>query len=101
MNSALSIDEMGALFGNDCAPAFLTSRPKQAARELSGSVNEVLTGMAFALEQMLLRTISQRTVAEYRAAVHEVFPKYVAVILALSRFAEAVIAPDVIQRLTW
>jgi hypothetical protein len=68
---------------------------------LSGAANDVLSGMVFAIEQMLTNIIQSRTVADYEAAYGQYFSKYVQIMLALSRFADAMIPADVMQRLTW
>jgi hypothetical protein len=101
MNSAMTIESMDALLGHTHVPAFLSSRPNKSARELSGTANEVLSGMMFAIEQMLMNTLQKRTSEEFDVAYNEYFPKYAAVMLALSRFADAIIPTDVVQRLTW
>jgi hypothetical protein len=101
MDTTLAMQGIGLLFERDRAPAFLASRPRKSARELSGSTDDVFKGMSLALEHLLSGVIQKRTAAEFTAAYADAFPKYVDVILALSRFADAVVPPDVIQRLQW
>jgi len=101
MNTALAIERCDLLFENDRAPAFLASRPRKAARELPGATEDVFNGMTDALERLLVGVIQTRTAAEFRSVQNDAFPKYVAVILALSRFADAIVPADVVQRLQW
>ena len=101
MNSAVATEEIGTILQADHAPAFFAARPRKSARELTGSTDEVFRGMSSVLEQQLTDVIQKRTTAEFNAAYAEAFPKYVEVILALSRFAEAVIPSNVVKRLQW
>lgn len=101
MDAALAIQGVDQLFAQDRAPAFLASRPRKSARELSGATEDVFKGMTEALDHLLNGVIQKRTEAEFAAAFKESFPKYVDVILALSRFADAVVPSDVVQRIQW
>lgn len=84
----------------ESALAFLASRSKKSAREVSAPAHEVFKGMVDATEQMLRRVIEARTEAEFRKVFEVSWPKYAAVGLALSSFAHAVVPADVIDRLT-
>jgi len=103
MNQALAI-QAGLAFENDRplegVLAFLASRSKKSARELSEPAGEVFKGVAGILDQFLTTAIEKRTAAEFRAAFGDLFPKYAAMTLALSRFASAIVPPDVVDRLT-
>lgn len=80
--------------------AFLASRSKKSARELSASAGEVFDGFAGIVDQLLTNVIEKRTHAEFETVFAEAFPKYVVMTLSLSHFAKAVVPPDVIDRLT-
>src|SRR5947207_1489560 len=103
MNEALAM-QAGLAFENERPLegilAFLASRSKKSARELSEPAGEVFKGVAGVLDQLLTTIIEKRTAAEFNAAFAEVFPKYAAMTLALSRFASAIVPPDVVDRLT-
>ena len=84
----------------ESALAFLASRSKKSAREVSAPAHEVFKGMVDATDQMLLRVIETRTEVEFRKVFDVSWPKYAAIGLALSSFAHAMVPADVIERLT-
>src|SRR5258708_3040316 len=84
----------------ESALAFLASRSKKSAREVSAPAHEVFKGIVDATDQMLLRVIETRTEAEFRKVFEVSWPKYAAMGLALSSFAHAMVPVDVIDRLT-
>jgi hypothetical protein len=102
MNIALTMDA-GQIFGNEGPPegalAFLASRSKKSARQVSAPASEVFKGITDAIDQMLLSVIEARTEAEFRHAQDSAFPKYVAIALAVSSFAHVMVPPDVVNRL--
>jgi len=104
MNESLTIETAGLSLQNEKplegALAFLASRSKKSVRELSESAGEVFKGFAGVLDQLLTTIIEKRTAAEFHAAFVEAFPKYVAITVSLSHFAQAVVPASVIQRLT-
>jgi hypothetical protein len=104
MNNALALETFG-LSLNDERPlegllSFLAPRSRRSARELSESTVEVFNGVAGVVERLLMNVIEKRTAAEFDAAFTEAFQKYVVVTLASSRFAQAMVPPDVVDRLT-
>jgi hypothetical protein len=103
MNDALSI-EAGMIHGAsgtlEGALAFLASRSKKSARQVSAPAHEVFKGIVDATEQMLLTVIETRSETEFRQVFESAWPKYTAVALALSGFAHAMVPADVINRLT-
>jgi hypothetical protein len=103
MNEALSM-EAGMIHGSsgtlEGALAFLASRSKKSARQVSAPAHEVFKGIVDATEQMLLTVIETRTETEFRQVFESASPKYAMVALALSGFAQAMVPADVINRLT-
>lgn len=103
MNEALIMDAgmIGASSGPlEGALAFLASRSKKSARQVPAPAHEVFKGIVDATEQMLLNVIDTRTAAEFRQVFEGECPKYTAVGIALSSFAQAMVPADVINRLT-
>ncbi|HEY2545755.1 MAG TPA: hypothetical protein VGI46_06810 [Candidatus Acidoferrum sp.] len=80
--------------------AFLASRSRKSARELSEPAGDVFKGVATVLDQLALTLIEKRTAEEFRVSLKETFPKYAALTLALSHFATAIVPSDVVERLT-
>jgi hypothetical protein len=103
MDEALSI-EAGMIHGGsgtlEGALAFLASRSKKSARQVSAPAHEVFKGIVDATEQMLLTVIETRTEAEFHQVFESALPKYATVAVALSSFAQAMVPRDVINRLT-
>ncbi len=104
MNNALAVETFG-LSLHDEGPlegllAFLASRSRRSARELSAPTVEVFNGVAGVLERLLTEVIEKRTAAEFDSAFTEAFQKYVSITLALSRLAQTVVPADVVDRLT-
>jgi hypothetical protein len=104
MNVALTMEEAGLPLDTgrplEGAVAFLASRSKKFARQLTAPMGEVLNGFAGAIDQILLRVIEKRTAEEFSAAYSEYFPKYAAMTLSLSQAAHAIVPADVIEHLT-
>jgi hypothetical protein len=103
MNEALALE--AALLGENNGPlegalAFLASRSKKSARQVSAPAHEVFKGILDATEQMLLSVIETRTEAEFRQVFEGAYPKYAAVAIALSSFSHSLVPADVINRLT-
>src|ERR1700690_2582807 len=98
MNEALVI-EAGMIGGSsgplEGALAFLASRSKKSARQVSAPAHEVFKGMVDATEQMLLNVIETRTEAEFRQVFEAAWPKYAALAIALSSFSQAMVPVDV------
>jgi hypothetical protein len=102
MNAALTMEEAGQALRNvnlEGPLAFLASRSRKSAQQLSPPASEVFNGIGESADQLLLDVIETRTEAEFRQTFEASFPKYVLVTLALSRFAHAMVPPDVINRL--
>jgi hypothetical protein len=103
MNNALTVDDVGLALGSERLEgvlSFLASRSKSSARTLAPSVSEVFNGCADEVNRILRMTIEVRTKAEYRLEFTRSFPKYVALNLAMSHFASAVVPRDTVDRLT-
>ena len=103
MNEALTIEEAGLSLLEkpmEGVLAFLASRSRKSARELSEPASEVFRGIAGILDQQIVTVIEKRTAVEFQAAFSEVFPKYAALTMSLSRFANAIVPPEVVDRLT-
>lgn len=102
MNNALTI-ELGLSLPDDGQAegllASLVSRSRQSTRELSAPTVEIFNGVAGAMDRLLTSVIEKRTAAEFDIAFTEAFPKYVAVTVALSRLAHAMVPQDVSDRL--
>lgn len=82
------------------ALAFLASRSKNSARELSVPASEVFQGFRSVVDQILTDVIQKRTAAEFRMAFAESFPKYMGMTLALSHVAHLIAPNNVIEHLT-
>ena len=79
--------------------AFLASRSRQPARQLSAPAIEVFKGIRELVDQWLLSAIEARTSAEYRKTFRSVFPKYAGITLTVSGFVDAVIPKEVVNRM--
>lgn len=97
MDAAIVCAREGPLEG---ALAFLASRSKKSARQVSPPAHEVFKGVVEATEQVLLRVIETRTETEFHQVFEDAWPKYAAIAVALSSFAHVMVPPDVINRLT-
>jgi len=103
MNEALMMDGGMISVGGgplEGALAFLASRSKKSARQVSAPAHEVFKGMVEATEQMLLKVIESRTEAEFRKVFDDSWPKYAAIAISLSSFSRVMVPADVIDRLT-
>jgi hypothetical protein len=104
MNDTLTLEAAGlALRGEkpiECVLAFLASRSRSSARELSEPASNVFKGVATVLDQILITVIEKRTVEEFQTAFNEVFPKYAALTLSLSRLAQTIVPGETIDRMT-
>ncbi|HEV3218285.1 MAG TPA: hypothetical protein VGZ48_00835 [Candidatus Acidoferrales bacterium] len=103
VNIALEMERAVRLAHNErpleSALAFLASRSRESARQLSAPANEVFTGIADAAEQLLCDVLEARTTSEFEEAFDKSFPKYAAVTVALTKFAQAVVPQDALNRL--
>lgn len=102
MNPACTMDDFGIASSDspeNAVLAFLASRSRQPARQLSAPAVEVFKGIRESVDQWLLSSIEARTAAEYRRVFHEVFPKYAGITLTLSGFVAAVVPRDVVNRM--
>ena len=101
MNSALTFDE--GLICHAERPegllSFLVSRAKSASRSLTPSASDVLKGCGDAVNQILRTAIETRTKAEFRLVFNDSFPKYVALTMAISHYATAVIQKPLLEQL--
>src|SRR5579864_3166214 len=102
MNLAPAIAEIG--LGHCDSPenavlAFLASRSRQPARQLSAPATEVFKGIRDAVDQLLLSALETRTRAEFRQAFGSAFPKYAGITLTLAGFSSAVIPQEVVNRM--
>jgi hypothetical protein len=79
--------------------SFLASRARSSTRTLTPSVNEVFKGCSEETTALLRNMIATRTRVEFRRELAAAFPKYLALNLAVSYFARAVIARDSLERL--
>jgi hypothetical protein len=103
MNDACTFEAAEAVL-RDHSPAegvlsFLASRSKRSVRELSEPIGEVFRGASAALEQMSMSLIEKRTAVEFDAAFTDVFRKYAALTISLSRIARAVVPEDAVERM--
>lgn len=102
MNVAPTIEEVALIFQNERpegALAFLASRSRKSARQLSAPASEVFKGITEAVDQLLLSAIEARTNAEFRKAFEASFPKYAAITIALSSFAHAMVPAELVNRM--
>ena len=102
MSIALTIEEATLMLHDETADgalAFLASRSRRSAQQLSPPASEVFKGITDASDQLLLSVIETRTQAEFLQAFEKAFPKWAAITLALSRFARVMVPEDVINRL--
>src|SRR5258708_2157433 len=103
MNSALTLEDAALVFREegllDGALGFLSSRSRKS-RELSLPAGDVFKGVAAALDQLVIPVIETRTAVEFNAAATAAFPKYMALTLALSRVAHAIVPSEVVERMT-
>jgi hypothetical protein len=103
MGMTLTIDQMGFCH-RDERPlegplAYLASRPRRSGRQLSPPASEVFKSMAEASDQLLSSVLEARTSEEYRKAFGLSFPKYATISLSLSSFAQAMVLPEILDRL--
>jgi hypothetical protein len=80
--------------------SFLASCSQKSARELSAPTVEVFKGIRSAVNELLVNIIQKRTREEFRSAFALSFPKYMEMALSLSYFAQAIVPPATIERLT-
>ncbi|HEY2389863.1 MAG TPA: hypothetical protein VGK22_01705 [Candidatus Angelobacter sp.] len=102
-HQTLTAGDVGFSFGGEKPEgilSFLASRSKSSARTLAPSVSDVFKGCADEVTRILRTAIEARSKAEYRHEFDRLFPKYVALTLAMSHFAGAVVPKDDLERLT-
>lgn len=102
MHTAITADDIGLspLPGSDGILSFLASRSKASARTLSPSAVDVFTGCYEAVGQILSTALEARTGADFERVYQTEFPRYVSLILAMSKFAGAVVPRPLIEQLT-
>jgi len=103
MHNVVTIEEAGFPFIHERPEgilSFLASRSKNSSRVLTPSAVDVFTGCAEAIKQLLRTTIETRTGAEFDRVFESEFPKYVALAMAMSHFASAMVERPVLERLT-
>lgn len=103
MNPLITADDAGLAFLREPEEgilSFFAPRSKRSIRALSPSAADVFKGCSDAVRQLLCATIEARSQAEFNRVFESEFPKYVALILAMSNFARAVVPKPLIERLT-
>jgi hypothetical protein len=73
---------------------------RSAKRALPGSTDDVLKNIASILDEMLSQVVEQRTAPDFAAAVQEVFPRYVHLVVAFARVASAMVSRQTMIRLS-
>jgi hypothetical protein len=100
MNPALALEQrMIEPAGLGQLLTFVGLPSKRSARELSSSSEELFRSIAAVLDQLLLRAIGTRTAASFVSVRDDdgVFGDFYQVLRALSRLANVVIPPNVIE----
>ncbi len=82
------------------ALSFLAARSKSSARSLAPSINDVLMSCSEIVSKLVSSAIEIRTAAEFAKFCERAVPKYVALNLAMSQVATALVARPVLERLT-
>lgn len=102
MHTAITADDVGLspLPGSDGILSFLASRSRASARTLSPSAVDVFTGCYEAVGQILSSALEARTGADFERVYQTEFPRYVLLIVAISKFAGAVVPKPLIEQLT-
>jgi hypothetical protein len=80
--------------------AFVGFPSRQATKQISGSAEEALKGIAILLEQMVVGAVEKRTAAEFRAVQEETFQNYARLMFSLGCLIRAVVPANVIERVT-
>jgi len=70
---------------------------KSAKQQLSGSLDEILHGIASILNGMIASAIERKTASEFRSLYAEAFPTYVQLISSLSGIIRATVPRSVIE----
>jgi hypothetical protein len=91
---SLAIDGIGERL------AFMGFPSKRAAKQISGSAEDALKGIATLLEQMVAGAIEKKTAADFTAAYEEALPNYARLMFALGSLIRAVVPANVIDRVT-
>lgn len=103
MQSVITLEEAGIDFGREKPEgvlSFLASRSKSSARAMTPSATEVFKGCYDIISQVLRRTIETRSAAEFERVFDSEFPKYMALTMAMSHVAIAIVPKPVLERLT-
>ena len=79
--------------------SFLAARSKSYARSVAPSINDVFTSCAEIIRKLLCSAIEIRTAAEFDQFSEKAVPKYIALNLAMSQVATALVAGPVLARL--
>jgi hypothetical protein len=102
MKEALVLAHGGsiAVNGFDERLAFVGLPSRRAAKQISGSAEDALRGIAALLEQMIVGAVEKRTAAEFKAAYDETFQSYAQLMNALGSLIRAVAPATVRERIT-
>ena len=100
MNPALTLEpRTKAPIGLGELLTFLGIPSKRSGKDLSGSGEEAFKGLTGLIDELLSRTIDQRTRAAFVSTRNEVFGDYSWAVRALSRLVRIVVPEGVINRL--
>jgi len=98
MNEALALPQgLGAIGVREPLP-FVGLPTERSAKQLSGSVEDVVKTIANVIDQIILSAIERRTALDFRAFWKEVFPNYARVMFATGTLAKALIPPHALER---
>jgi hypothetical protein len=102
MKEALALAHGGsiAIDGIGERLAFVGFPSKRAAKQISGSAEDALKGIATLLEQMVVGAIEKRTATDFTAAYEEALPNYARLMFAAGSLIRAVVPRNVIDRVT-
>ena len=103
MQSALTVEDAGIALVHEKPEgvlSFLASRSKSSARAMTPSATEVFKGCSDIIRQVLRRTIETRNAGEFDRVFDSEFPNYMALSMAMSQVAIAIVPKLVLERLT-
>jgi hypothetical protein len=103
MNAAVMAEELGLTLTNqkiESVSSLLASRAKSSEHTFAPSATEVFKVCRAEVRAVLLTMLGSRTREEQRREFARLFPKYLALSLAVSHFASAVVPRDIIERLS-
>jgi hypothetical protein len=99
MNPTLTAEELLRDNTPERVLAFLASRSRQSARQLSAPASEVFKGIREAVDQWILSAVEARTEKEFKDVFTAAFPKYVGITIALSAVSNAMVPDETINRM--